>query len=260
MDETTLRNAFSVWRDRHERKAWKPVVREGDDEVVSHFGGSPMMKRDEPWPACATCGEPLRLFLQVDLRSLPPGFDASAGPAAGLLQLLYCSTDDGGCETWRPFSGTHVVRILNEPHHRMPHPAGVEAFPTKAIDGWNELVDFPHPEDHRELGVDYSYDFKARRVTVRCPEIGLEIRDLPIDMGVAELVSNAEPGDKLGGWPAWVQGPEYPACPTCGARMGLVFQLDSEDNLPTMFGDLGCGHITQCPTHRDVLAFGWACG
>jgi len=113
---------------------------------------------------------------------------------------------------------------------------------------------------HRELGVDYEYDFEARRVTVRCPELGVELRDVPIDMGVEELVAKASPGDKPGGWPDWVQGAEYPACPTCGARMGLVFQLDSEDNLPTMFGDMGCGHVTQCSVHRDVLAFGWACG
>jgi hypothetical protein len=26
-----------------------------------------------------------------------------------------------------------------------------------------------------------------------------------------------------------------------------------------MFGDSGIGHITQCPEHKEVLAFGWAC-
>jgi hypothetical protein len=41
--------------------------------------------------------------------------------------------------------------------------------------------------------------------------------------------------------------------------MHLLFQIDSEDNLPYMFGDAGCGHITQCPKHPHRLAFGWAC-
>ena len=41
--------------------------------------------------------------------------------------------------------------------------------------------------------------------------------------------------------------------------MDLVFQLDSEKNVPFMFGDAGVGHITQCPTHKDVVAFTWAC-
>jgi hypothetical protein len=38
-----------------------------------------------------------------------------------------------------------------------------------------------------------------------------------------------------------------------------VFQVDSEDNVPFMFGDVGCGHITRCPDHKQVVAFGWAC-
>ena len=41
--------------------------------------------------------------------------------------------------------------------------------------------------------------------------------------------------------------------------MRLVFQLDSEDNLPFMFGDLGIGHITQCPTRLHVVTFHWHC-
>ena len=67
-------------------------------------------------------------------------------------------------------------------------------------------------------------------------------------------------GEKLRGWPAWVQSVEYPSCPECGRRMELLLQIDSEQNLPYMFGDAGIGHITQCPEHRDQLAFGWACG
>ncbi|BAY43233.1 hypothetical protein SAMD00079811_08120 [Scytonema sp. HK-05] len=35
---------------------------------------------------------------------------------------------------------------------------------------------------------------------------------------------------------------------------------DSQNNLPFMFGDVGCGHITQCKTHKTQVAFGWACG
>jgi hypothetical protein len=41
--------------------------------------------------------------------------------------------------------------------------------------------------------------------------------------------------------------------------MGHVFQVDSEDHVPFMFGDAGCGHVTQCPDHKEVVAFGWAC-
>jgi hypothetical protein len=66
-------------------------------------------------------------------------------------------------------------------------------------------------------------------------------------------------GDKLLGWPHWIQGVEYPECPTCEARMEYVFQIDSEKNLPLMWGDGGIAHVTRCPTHREVFALGWAC-
>ena len=65
--------------------------------------------------------------------------------------------------------------------------------------------------------------------------------------------------DKLLGWPAWIQGVEYPSCPECEQPMEFLFQVDSEQNLPYMFGDAGIGHITQCSIHKHRLAFGWAC-
>jgi hypothetical protein len=41
--------------------------------------------------------------------------------------------------------------------------------------------------------------------------------------------------------------------------MEMLFQIDSDQSLPWSLGDAGVGHITQCPKHRDELAFGWAC-
>ena len=88
-------------------------------------------------------------------------------------------------------------------------------------------------------------------------EAGLTLDD--VEMDIAEEISSAASGDKLFGWPYWVQGVEYPGCPQCGERMEMVFQIDSQNNLPFMFGDTGCGHITQCPVHKEVVTFGWAC-
>jgi hypothetical protein len=41
--------------------------------------------------------------------------------------------------------------------------------------------------------------------------------------------------------------------------MRLLLQIDSEDHLPVSFGDGGCAHLTYCPKHPKVMAFGWAC-
>jgi hypothetical protein len=87
-----------------------------------------------------------------------------------------------------------------------------------------------------------------------------EMEALGVDVGEPSDEETPFPyaGEKLGGWPRWVQGIEYPSCPGCGTRMELILQVDSERTLPTMFGDMGIGHLSQCPTHPEVLGFGWA--
>jgi hypothetical protein len=112
--------------------------------------------------------------------------------------------------------------------------------------------------EHEELGLKYTYDFNAGTLRLECPELEFDVTNR-ISECAAERIANSEPQDKLAGWPCWIQGVEYPNCPRCGRRMIHVFQLDSEDHVPFMFGDVGCGHITQCPDHNEVVAFGWAC-
>jgi hypothetical protein len=109
----------------------------------------------------------------------------------------------------------------------------------------------------------------VRRLAPSCSTSRYRVASLGLDTGwvdpaatqtdLFEKAFNPRPGDKLGGWPRWIQFPERPSCALCGAAMDCLFQVDSEDNVPYMFGDMGCGHITQCPTHRDVVTFGWAC-
>ena len=256
MKAADIQQRFGAWRDRHARPAWKPRTIQGGAST-SRFGGSALLGPGESWPSCKSCGDPMQFFLQLEMSALPPEF---ARRRDGLLQLFYCSRDDGDCETWAPFSGTHLVRLIGGERNVVPHPHGLEPFAVRSVEGWQELVDYPSPAEHDELGLVYEYDFPKKRVSARCKELGLELLDADIDLGVAEAISLAEPGDKLGGWPAWVQGVEYPPCSQCQRPMRLVLQVDSEDNVPHMFGDVGCGHITQCPDHPNVLAFGWACG
>jgi hypothetical protein len=253
MDVDTFVERFAPWRAKHMRTAYVPRLAAGD--ARSRFGGEPDMLPGEAWPACTSCKKPMRFLLQLDLASLPkrPGGE-------GLLQLFYCSTDAGDCETWRAFSGAQLARLVDGRLERRRLPEGVEAANDQAIERWDAVADYPSAEDHRALGIGYEYDFKAKTVRIQCPEIGLDDAGLDIDKYGAEAISSASEGDKLFGWPHWVQGAEYPNCPECGARMEHVFQLDSDQGAGLMFGDCGVGHITQCPKHPNVLAFGWACG
>lgn len=257
MKAEDIHQAFDAWRQLHTRLAWIPQT-EADPNVHSSswFGGSPLLLSATQWPSCRQCGKPMRFFLQLDLSELPEKFHTPT--RTGLLQLFYCSNDDGGCNTWKPFSGTHAIWIESSDGEAI-HCDGVTPFNKTVITGWKEIPDTPHPGEHKACGITYDYDFDKGVVNVKCNNPEMAFDGLPIDSGVAESISVAADGDKLGGWPNWVQGVEYPNCPECGNQMELVLQVDSEDNLPYRFGDAGCAHLTQCRRHPNMLAFGWAC-
>jgi len=90
-------------------------------------------------------------------------------------------------------------------------------------------------------------------------ELSDEDADVLYEQESNEAYAGPEGGDKLGGWPLWIQSVEYPECRICKKAMRLIFQIDSQVNLPYMWGDSGCAHITQCAEHKDVVSFGWAC-
>lgn len=225
------------------KSAWKPMVADGDgSRLDSKFAGTPFIRAGEDYPLCGNCERPLQLFLQLDLGKLPPALGDDFGH--GLLQFFYCTSSEPlcevDCEAYFPFAKSVLTRII-EPENLISANENASyggAFPPKLITGWEETDDYPNWEESVLLGI----------------ERDSEIMD--------ELIESDYPvsGDKLAGYPMWIQGVEYPDCPVCGERMRLLFQIDSEDNIPFMFGDVGCGHLTQCETHKDQLAFGWACG
>jgi hypothetical protein len=202
----------------------------------------------------------LPLFLQLDLAKIPEELGQRFG--SGLLQLFYCTREEcQGSGGWEPFADElSRVRVV---HADGPAPLTALSqqnglFPAKQIIGWSRFTDLPTPCEHDDLGLKYKYDFDAGTLRLQCPELDFDVTHAMNDCP-AEEIALSEHGDKLAGWPAWVQGVEYPHCPRCKRRMTHVFQVDSEDNIPFMFGDVGCGHITQCPDHKEVVAFGWAC-
>jgi uncharacterized protein YwqG len=254
--------ALDPWLQRQRRPAWRPVTTKGV-RGRSQIGGLPLLRRGEGWPICARCGEARQLFLQLDSGDLPCG---AQWVGSGVLQVFYCTRCAGEIEGWAPFSDAHVVRMVPSDELSPPPPdAGERALRPAAITGWEAFEDLPQPAEHDELGLNLYYDFRTKTIAVRCPSIGVSIEGVDLEAQdddgreLAEAISAAAAGDKLGGWPHWIQGVEYPSCPRCAARMALVFQLGSEDNLDFMFGDSGVAHVTQCPQHPDVVALAWAC-
>ncbi|GLW11353.1 hypothetical protein Misp01_64810 [Microtetraspora sp. NBRC 13810] len=212
------------------RSTWAPqlggTAATGD---ASRFG-LPSLRSNEGWPACGDCRAPLTFFVQVDLSRTPKAAREVFG--VGLLQLFHCTA----CNPSHPFSSGHRVRIVDpaDAVTDATKPKGAHVLPERPITGWARAVkDYP------------------------CREAD-ESALLPEERAVVFTLNRQ--GDKLGGWPNWVQDPDYPRCPHGGHRMTQpVLQIDSHHGVAHMWGDNGVGFIVQCPQHRDAVTFLWQC-
>src|SRR5690606_11876156 len=133
------------------------------------------------------------------------------------------------------------------------------------VTGWERLDETPATDDLEPLddaARDDRWALSTRRSwRKRAASDGRPVPDEPASDEELALLAGPRAGDKLLGWPAWAQAPEWQRCPRCGARMEPLFQLDADAGRLTMlFAADGTGHVTQCPTHRDEPAFAWASG
>ena len=95
------------------------------------------------------------------------------------------------------------------------------------------------------------------------PEV-VEARDrfrLDVERGLGTLAGLeplpvlAQPGDKLGGWPRWSQGPAYEKCTKCRKPIDdLLFQYQDGAQAAGLVSG-GRGYLLRCPTHPAELAF-----
>ncbi len=237
------------------RKTWKPVVKKGDKRLTaSKFSGTPYFLSGEEWPLCGNCKRPMQLFVQLNIAELPEEFRSLSEMRDGLLQMFYCVSKNPpcsvDCEAYNPFSRSSLVRMVKIVGENVDldnassggqltfeRDKSKKYFPAKTITGWEEMEDYPMYYEIERHGILFSKE----------EEKLFQGMDFPAQ------------GEKLYGWPYWVQDIEYPDCPLCGKKMGFIFQVDSQDNLPYEFGDSGCGHIFQCGEHKGTLGFGWEC-
>lgn len=49
---------------------------------------------------------------------------------------------------------------------------------------------------------------------------------------------------QAGGFPAWVQNPEYPTCAGCGKLMSFIVQVDSSDDMGHCFWGEDCATVS----------------
>ncbi len=250
-----LTSALAPWLEKHGVPYWRPIVDDtatAEEHGHSWFGGGALLADDVAWPDCAQCKKPMHHFLQLDLSTLP---DGASPQKQGLVSFFYCSTDDGNCEVWDPKSGAHAFVLSPSDESCSLRPSPLQK-PMK----WQIISSFTHhrdpPPEHKGVRFDRSAGADGRGDVV--DDDGAFIAS-DVDDGVFYEICAPAAGDKLGGSPYELQGPQGLPCPVCQKEMRQLFQIDSNDNLDYMFGDSGCAHIVQCDAHPSQLAFWWDC-
>lgn len=220
---------------------WIPVVKEvSGPAIASKFAGIPALKKGEDWPRCGQCKDPMPLFVQLNIEEIPASSKQNKD-AKGIIQLFFCTKDD--CDTSHEAKKpAFLARLIGA--RELGNLAPALKRPVTTVCPEKIIVDWRKREDYPTFEADVK--FTDEELNVFWSEYDKE-NGFP------------RPGDKLLGWPNWVQGEMYPACPVCGEDMFCnIFQVDSQDNLPFNFGDVGNGCIFVCAKHPDQVTFRWA--
>ena len=243
---TTLlnRDEFKVLR----RPFWFPVTQKGESAPTgSQYGGLPWLRENESSPLCGVCERPMHFFLQLNMQELPAEVKGKYG--SGLIQFFYCKRDDCPVENKIPPDRVSLVRLVDitsTGRRAVQREGSYDPFPARRVTQWEKRIDYvPHLEELNSLGI----------------ELTDEEHDLLADWGLIEG------GDKLTGWPCWMQSAEHIYCKRCRREMQFVFQFDPDINLNYRFGqeffdrpvDVGCAWLFQCDEHKEEMAFIWQC-
>lgn len=183
------------------RAAYLPVVA-AQAEGRQRIGGREAWRpAGELWPVCASCGLPLVLLVQLDLGQLPPLPFA----ARGIAQVFVCNRE-GSCDTYCESDPGVRAEILTTEALEVVHAPPTLVDPTTepgSIIAWRGFSEDPAFHD-------YPKNIDGHSAT--------EEKNL----------AGAHHCDKLGGWPAWQQEPDWPIN-SDGTNMHLLWQIAEAD-------------------------------
>lgn len=201
--------------------------------LVTKFGGQPVWATQPQWPISASTGAPMRFIGQIALDE--PVF----GDLAGRMAYLFMTDGDEFVDgTWEPEGGENAFII--QPGRYDKQTQLLSVGPT--LETW--LAQPGH-----SLRTPHAIEYAVTLTPSDDPDV---FADISLETAAG---GNWTGGNKIGGSPAFLQGPEYPA----GGPWKLVLQLDSADvPFEVNFGDAGVGYAF-ISTDGETGRFLWQC-
>lgn len=255
------------------------LVKVGDGQLeVARLGGLPSLPADVPWPVWEGHG-PLAYVGELQCEPLSHFPLDVPIPRTGRLLFFYFdgSYDDASAVvgTWDPSSlrGARAVHVADATvSSPRATPEGVAVYPERVMAG-RPIVTAPDYE-HPDLQAAFRDPGQERRSFMKHP-VNAD------DLNNALLERHTGPAHQVGGYALPVQGPvEYevaqaaldnavphgdPRLDAEARRWELLLQVDSDDDLDMMWGDVGTLYWMARPEDlaRDDLtdiSFTWQCG
>jgi hypothetical protein len=194
----------------------------------------------------------MRFLFQLNLDLLPKELGDRFG--TGLLQVFHCNEDRCPAPKAPNYNPGHVVRIIQPNGPPIPSDQRENLRDALRITSWRRSIELPHFMEGRKIGIEpILFPDRDRNVDfVRCEPLDIEFGVTSKNFLYFLMPSQK---DKLAGWPYWVQDAIYPKCRRCKSQMQFLFQLGNHDHPRSNNGHTGVSIITQCPRHKDVVAF-----
>jgi predicted DNA-binding WGR domain protein len=244
-------------RREYGRVAYVPSVVDCEDDARdgSKFGGAPWIAPGDLWPLCERCGDPLPLYFQLR-RDEVPAESRWAFRDEG-LQVFACDE----CVFRSPHEGLLLRHVSLHGVGRDPQESLGDGFRIDrqvATEVLRATWIIRRTTTRGKIDQDVCIAW-PKRIAGWVPTADIR-RDVDDDVAeeLYELEVHCLRGDKLGGWPDWVDEPTVAACATCRHDMDYFFQVDSDCNLPVIFGDAGTAWVFVC---RECArgALRWQC-
>ncbi|MFI1184876.1 hypothetical protein [Streptomyces californicus] len=205
--------------------------RQGDPGIrESSLGGPLLWPADEPWPLCDAPGhwQPLRTPTEVvgpepvamvpvaqlfarDVPELP--FPAGTD----VLHVLWCPLmhDDGGGAVlprvyWRDEQAVAAGRVLADPP--VPYAYDEEFVPRPCTVTPTRALEYPNADLPEGLG----------------RSLGPRFDEIEETLGFSYFETAVTVQSKVGGYPAWLQFPQWPEC-RCGRRMDHLLSVTATE-------------------------------
>jgi hypothetical protein len=203
-------------------------------ELVTKFGGQPTWYSEPQWPLSRRTDQPMRFICQIALDQQI--FGAIPGRMAYIFMTDTGLDDDERededytdvGETWSPDGGENAVIIQ----------PGLCDLPTRPLTTGPTLYKIvPSGQRRVHQEVAEPCEFAVELLPGFDPDVLIEDENAS-DEGWQEFTRFWDE-NKIGGTPAFLQGPEFPA----GGNWRLLLQLNSNQELFELnFGDAGIGY------------------